>query len=121
VTDQILALSGALGLLGVAIYGALQIVKAGVPARLRKETGLGRAAMKAAPLVLGAALCAIPGVVSGLANIFGDLPELEASARVVLGLVAGATATTTHSIMRKRLSEALRAPQRDETASDNAP
>ena len=119
-TDSILVLSGALGLLGLAIYGLLQVVKIAVPRRKRKSP-LGAVTMKAAPLLLGAGLVSTPGVLSGLASLFGELPPMTLSARVVLGTIAGATATTTHSLMRKRVEDALRTSQTAENGSADAP
>tara|TARA_Y100001973_G_C5093684_1_gene278873 strand:+ start:19 stop:345 length:327 start_codon:yes stop_codon:yes gene_type:complete len=102
--NEIFILFGALGVLGSAVYGSIQVIKAATSSAWRKSSRGGRVAMKAAPLLLGAGLCAIPGLLSGLGSLFGSMPELTLSARVVVGIAAGAFATTYHSMMRRRIN-----------------
>lgn len=103
-TQTILVLGAVCAVVGSAIYGALQVIKAATSSEWRKNAA-GRSTMKAAPLLLGAGLMAIPDVLGGLGDLFGGLPELAVSARVVVGLAAGAFATTFHSIIRTRIRE----------------
>lgn len=121
VTDAIMVLAGALGLLGLAIYGSVQVLKVATPSSWRKGTRLGRATMKAAPLALGAVLCAVPHVLDSLTLVFGRELALAWQARAVLGLVAGATATQAHALMRRRLSDALTSTESARTGPNHAP
>lgn len=99
-------IGGALALLGLAIYAVIQVVKASTGAEWR-ATRTGRGALKAAPLVVGAALAAVPGVLDGLAELFGGpIPDLALAARTTLGVVAGSFSTTIHAIARRKVEAA---------------
>lgn len=104
---HLLALVGALGILGSVIYGLLQVVKAAIPKAKRKTT-LGQVTLKAAPLVLGCALCLVPGLLEGLAALLGlYLPVMTTSAQSLVGLLAGTWSHSLHSILRRRVRNTL--------------
>lgn len=107
------SLGGALGILGLAVYALVQVLKTATGPDWRK-TRAGRAALKASPLVLGAILAVVPGVLDGCAAIFyGQLPALATSARALLGLVAGSFSTTIHAIARRKVVERLEGAELD--------
>jgi hypothetical protein len=109
-TGSILLLCFALAVIGAVAYGGTVIFKAAVSSRWRKGTRIGRTLFVASPLLLGATLTVLPGVLWGLMTAFsaaGGTPfeEIPMVARAVLGLFAGTFATQIHHAVRKRIRE----------------
>lgn len=111
-TDAIWVLFGALAVLGVAVYGLVQVIKPLPPAEWRKYSRLGRATFKAAPLLLGAmvSVAALPNTMDLLCHLVSlecALPVLSLSSKALLGTASGTLSTTIHSVVRSRVSKAI--------------
>jgi hypothetical protein len=110
--DSVFILLGALGALGVAVYGLVEAFKAAASKQWRKKKRAGRFAVRIAPLCLGAGLSAVAlgGAMDLLAALVGfdsALPCFTLGARALFGIAAGTLSTQIYAIARKRVKNAL--------------
>ena len=108
-SSLLLALSLSIAVLGCVTYGLTRVVKLILPKAWRKGSRLGKAAMIATPVALGALLGAF--ALTGLMGLMAFVTthdtsiDIPTAASTVLGMFSGSFAAQIHGIMSSKIKE----------------